>query len=123
MVYQIDGIYSAAALWDDPAALSALFAPLPADVVTNIQQGRQQAVNRQADKGFRGMRHDPATHRAFFVVADATRLLVWTFRPASQVEAATMWMMFDADLTQQITTDVAMRVYREATGGGIAHVQ
>ena len=31
--------------------------------------------------------------------------------------------MFDADLTQQITTDVAMRVYLEATGREIGHVQ
>ncbi len=123
MVHLMDGINSAAARWDDPAGLEALFAPLPADVVTNIQQGRQQAENRQADKGFRGIRHDAATERASFVVADATRLLVWTFRPATLEEAILMWVLFDADLTQQITNDVSRRVYREATGREIGHVQ
>lgn len=116
-------IYSAAARWDDLSGLEALFAPLPADVVTSIQQGRQQAENRQADKGFRGIRHDAASERAFFVVADATHLLVWTFRPATLEEAILMWAMFDEDLANQIIRDVAVRVYTQVTGRKIGPVQ
>jgi hypothetical protein len=111
------GIYSAAARWDDPVAMTALLAPIPSAIAANIRDGRTQSAS-----GFRGMRHDDETARAFFIVSDATHVQVWTFKPADATEAAQMWALLDEGPNRQIDRTVAMRVYREATGREVAYV-
>ena len=112
----IDGIYSATARWDDAEALETLFASLPPPIVANIREGRQQNLDC-----FYGMRHDEATQRAFYFVTDAARVQVWTFKPASEYEAAGMWAAIEDE--PHIDLAVAMRVYRRVTGRHAQFVQ
>ena len=81
----------------------SLFAPLPVAIAANIRQGHEQR------KGFRGMRHDAATARAFYVLADETPS---RFKPASEEEAATLWALLDQ---RRVTQTTAMQVYRKVT--------
>jgi hypothetical protein len=112
-----DGIYSGTARWDDQEALASLFAPLPEVVVANIKTG-----HRESPTGFRGMRHDEPTARAFFVIADATHLQVWTFKPASFEEATLMWSLLDEAPQRRIDRDVAIQIYRFVTGRDTQHI-
>ncbi len=119
----MDGIYRAAARWDDDQALAALLAPLPAAIVANIQQGR---ASQPAGMIFSGMRHDEATASAFFVRTDSTGLLeVWTLRPCSLREAAEIW----AHLKQQHADEMPdlgppiKQAYTAVTGRRMEHIQ
>lgn len=109
------GIYSAMARWDDEAALRTLFSAVSEPIVTNIQKGRAKHPD-----GFSGMRHDAGTDRAFYVIADADHVQVWTLVPCSFEEAAEIWSLLDK---RPVTTALMMRAYKEATGHQTEYVQ
>jgi hypothetical protein len=70
---------------------------------------------------FGGMRHDDHSARAFYILADASYVQVWTFKPASFEEAARMWALIDEN--GSIDRAVAMRVYQQATGRLVTYLQ
>ena len=69
---------------------------------------------------FNGMGHEGDT--AYWVTADSTYVQVWTFRPCSEEEAATMEAMLE-DEPHVLNVSSAIKLYQDATGREGSYVQ